>query len=174
MSLSLFGVLNQNPSSSPDSNKQPKPPELLGRVSTPLYDFRGYAQSPTFTPELPSNYRGCAPFTPELPSHTGVYHLSEAHSVPGFWVRVLLCVMFQGSGSGFCCVLCSRVLVRGPQLLSLWSFPSPTLQGTVGRRRTQGARTVLQVLSTCAFSARYRVQPFYTSSHAAVCSVTRT
>ncbi|KAJ8249138.1 hypothetical protein GJAV_G00231570 [Gymnothorax javanicus] len=37
------------------------------------------------------------------------------------------------------------VLAHGPHLLSLWSVPSPTLQGTVGRRRTKGARTILQV-----------------------------
>ncbi|XP_067090439.1 phosphatidylinositol 4-phosphate 3-kinase C2 domain-containing subunit alpha [Osmerus mordax] len=40
LSLSLFGVLNQNASSSPDSNKQRKGPELLARVSMPLFDFR--------------------------------------------------------------------------------------------------------------------------------------
>ncbi|XP_041651095.1 phosphatidylinositol 4-phosphate 3-kinase C2 domain-containing subunit alpha [Cheilinus undulatus] len=40
LSLTLFGVLNQNASGSPDSNKQRKAPELLGRVSMPLFDFR--------------------------------------------------------------------------------------------------------------------------------------
>lgn len=40
LSLSLFGVLNQNASGSPDSNKQRKAPELLGKVSMPLFDFR--------------------------------------------------------------------------------------------------------------------------------------
>ncbi|KAM3869665.1 phosphatidylinositol 4-phosphate 3-kinase C2 domain-containing subunit alpha [Diretmus argenteus] len=40
LSLSLFGVLNQNASGSPDSNKQRKGPELLGKVSMPLFDFR--------------------------------------------------------------------------------------------------------------------------------------
>uniref|UniRef100_A0A6Q2Y786 Phosphatidylinositol 4-phosphate 3-kinase C2 domain-containing subunit alpha n=1 Tax=Esox lucius TaxID=8010 RepID=A0A6Q2Y786_ESOLU len=40
LTLSLFGVLNQNASSSPDSNKQRKGPELLGKVSLPLFDFR--------------------------------------------------------------------------------------------------------------------------------------
>ncbi|XP_041794482.1 phosphatidylinositol 4-phosphate 3-kinase C2 domain-containing subunit alpha [Chelmon rostratus] len=40
LSLTLFGVLNQNASSSPDSNKQRKAPELLGKVSMPLFDFR--------------------------------------------------------------------------------------------------------------------------------------
>uniref|UniRef100_A0A3P9LP67 Phosphatidylinositol-4-phosphate 3-kinase catalytic subunit type 2 alpha n=1 Tax=Oryzias latipes TaxID=8090 RepID=A0A3P9LP67_ORYLA len=40
LSLTLFGVLNQNASGSPDSNKQRKAPELLGKVSTPLFDFR--------------------------------------------------------------------------------------------------------------------------------------
>ncbi|KAK2842648.1 hypothetical protein Q5P01_012848 [Channa striata] len=40
LTLSLFGVLNQNASSSPDSNKQRKAPELLGKVSMPLFDFR--------------------------------------------------------------------------------------------------------------------------------------
>ncbi|KAG5839162.1 hypothetical protein ANANG_G00202010 [Anguilla anguilla] len=78
LSLSLYGVLNQNAGGSPDPSKQRKPPELLGRVATPLFDFRG-------------------------------------------------------------------VLAHGSQLLSLWSLPSPTLRGTVGRRRTQGARTILQV-----------------------------
>ncbi|KAJ8349843.1 hypothetical protein SKAU_G00249730 [Synaphobranchus kaupii] len=78
LSFSLYGILNQNASGSPDSNKPRKPPELLGRVSMPLFNFRG-------------------------------------------------------------------VLAHGSQLLSLWSFPSPTLGGTVGRRRTQGARTILQV-----------------------------
>nr|XP_023665064.1 phosphatidylinositol 4-phosphate 3-kinase C2 domain-containing subunit alpha [Paramormyrops kingsleyae]XP_023665072.1 phosphatidylinositol 4-phosphate 3-kinase C2 domain-containing subunit alpha [Paramormyrops kingsleyae] len=40
LSLSLFGILNQNANSSPDSNKQRKGPELLGKVSMPLFDFR--------------------------------------------------------------------------------------------------------------------------------------
>ncbi|KAM9377353.1 phosphatidylinositol 4-phosphate 3-kinase C2 domain-containing subunit alpha isoform 1-T2 [Pholidichthys leucotaenia] len=40
LSLTLFGVLNQNASGSPDSNKQRKGPELLGKVSMPLFDFR--------------------------------------------------------------------------------------------------------------------------------------
>uniref|UniRef100_UPI003AAFFB57 phosphatidylinositol 4-phosphate 3-kinase C2 domain-containing subunit alpha n=1 Tax=Centroberyx gerrardi TaxID=166262 RepID=UPI003AAFFB57 len=40
LSLSLFGLLNQNASGSPDSNKQRKAPELLGKVSMPLFDFR--------------------------------------------------------------------------------------------------------------------------------------
>uniref|UniRef100_A0A4W5JBR1 Phosphatidylinositol-4-phosphate 3-kinase catalytic subunit type 2 alpha n=1 Tax=Hucho hucho TaxID=62062 RepID=A0A4W5JBR1_9TELE len=40
LTLSLFGVLNQNASGSPDSNKQRKGPELLGKVSLPLFDFR--------------------------------------------------------------------------------------------------------------------------------------
>lgn len=40
LSLTLFGVLNQNASGSPDSNKQRKAPELLGKVSMPLFDFR--------------------------------------------------------------------------------------------------------------------------------------
>ncbi|XP_067275097.1 phosphatidylinositol 4-phosphate 3-kinase C2 domain-containing subunit alpha [Pseudorasbora parva] len=40
LSLSLFGVLNQNANNSPDSNKQRKGPELLGKVSMPLFDFR--------------------------------------------------------------------------------------------------------------------------------------
>ncbi|KAM4619533.1 phosphatidylinositol 4-phosphate 3-kinase C2 domain-containing subunit alpha [Polymixia lowei] len=40
LSLSLFGLLNQNTSGSPDSNKQRKGPELLGKVSMPLFDFR--------------------------------------------------------------------------------------------------------------------------------------
>ncbi|KAM9854348.1 phosphatidylinositol 4-phosphate 3-kinase C2 domain-containing subunit alpha [Aulostomus maculatus] len=40
LTLTLFGVLNQNTSGSPDSNKQRKGPELLGKVSMPLFDFR--------------------------------------------------------------------------------------------------------------------------------------
>lgn len=40
LTLTLFGVLNQNASGSPDSNKQRKAPELLGKVSMPLFDFR--------------------------------------------------------------------------------------------------------------------------------------
>uniref|UniRef100_A0A673A8A4 Phosphatidylinositol-4-phosphate 3-kinase, catalytic subunit type 2 alpha n=1 Tax=Sphaeramia orbicularis TaxID=375764 RepID=A0A673A8A4_9TELE len=40
LSLTLFGVLNQNAGGSPDSNKQRKGPELLGKVSMPLFDFR--------------------------------------------------------------------------------------------------------------------------------------
>ncbi|MCI4379327.1 hypothetical protein PGIGA_G00226650 [Pangasianodon gigas] len=40
LSLSLYGVLNQNSSNSPDSNKQHKGPELLGKVTIPLFDFR--------------------------------------------------------------------------------------------------------------------------------------
>ncbi|KAI5620325.1 phosphatidylinositol 4-phosphate 3-kinase C2 domain-containing subunit alpha isoform X2, partial [Silurus asotus] len=45
LSLSLYGVLNPNSSNSPDSNKQHKGPELLGKVTIPLFDFRRvYAQ----------------------------------------------------------------------------------------------------------------------------------
>uniref|UniRef100_A0A673Z5C6 Phosphatidylinositol 4-phosphate 3-kinase C2 domain-containing subunit alpha n=1 Tax=Salmo trutta TaxID=8032 RepID=A0A673Z5C6_SALTR len=40
LTLSLFGILNQNASGSPDSNKQRKGPEVLGKVSLPLFDFR--------------------------------------------------------------------------------------------------------------------------------------
>ncbi|XP_051581020.1 phosphatidylinositol 4-phosphate 3-kinase C2 domain-containing subunit alpha-like [Myxocyprinus asiaticus] len=40
LSLSLYGVLNQSTNNSPDSNKQRKGPELLGKVSMPLFDFR--------------------------------------------------------------------------------------------------------------------------------------
>ncbi|XP_034031719.1 LOW QUALITY PROTEIN: phosphatidylinositol 4-phosphate 3-kinase C2 domain-containing subunit alpha [Thalassophryne amazonica] len=40
LSLSLFGIPNQSANSSPDSNKQRKSPELLGKVSMPLFDFR--------------------------------------------------------------------------------------------------------------------------------------
>ncbi|XP_059420879.1 phosphatidylinositol 4-phosphate 3-kinase C2 domain-containing subunit alpha-like [Carassius carassius] len=40
LSLSLYGVLNQNANNSPDSNKQRKDPQLLGKVSMPLFDFR--------------------------------------------------------------------------------------------------------------------------------------
>ncbi|KAK6472842.1 phosphatidylinositol 4-phosphate 3-kinase C2 domain-containing subunit alpha-like isoform X1 [Huso huso] len=40
LSLTLYGLLNQNASSSPDSNKQRNGPELLGKVSMPLFDFR--------------------------------------------------------------------------------------------------------------------------------------
>ncbi|XP_068168254.1 phosphatidylinositol 4-phosphate 3-kinase C2 domain-containing subunit alpha [Antennarius striatus] len=40
LSLSLFGVLSQNAGGSPDSNKQRKAPEQLGKVSMPLFDFR--------------------------------------------------------------------------------------------------------------------------------------
>ncbi|XP_060779986.1 phosphatidylinositol 4-phosphate 3-kinase C2 domain-containing subunit alpha isoform X2 [Neoarius graeffei] len=40
LSLSLYGILNQNSSSTPDSNKQHKGPELLSKVTMPLFDFR--------------------------------------------------------------------------------------------------------------------------------------
>ncbi|XP_061678139.1 phosphatidylinositol 4-phosphate 3-kinase C2 domain-containing subunit alpha [Syngnathoides biaculeatus] len=40
LGLTLFGVLNQNAGGSPDSNKQRKGPEMLGKVSMPLFDFR--------------------------------------------------------------------------------------------------------------------------------------
>nr|XP_002721404.1 phosphatidylinositol 4-phosphate 3-kinase C2 domain-containing subunit alpha [Oryctolagus cuniculus] len=40
--LTLFGILNQNSGSSPDSNKQRKGPEVLGRVSLPLFDFKRF------------------------------------------------------------------------------------------------------------------------------------
>ncbi|XP_056454460.1 phosphatidylinositol 4-phosphate 3-kinase C2 domain-containing subunit alpha isoform X2 [Gadus chalcogrammus] len=39
LSLSVFGLLNQNATSSPDSNRQRKGPELLGKVSMALFDF---------------------------------------------------------------------------------------------------------------------------------------
>ncbi|NXY85184.1 P3C2A kinase, partial [Alcedo cyanopectus] len=38
--LTLYGILNQNSGSSPDSNKQRKGSEILGQVSLPLFDFR--------------------------------------------------------------------------------------------------------------------------------------
>ncbi|XP_076842145.1 phosphatidylinositol 4-phosphate 3-kinase C2 domain-containing subunit alpha [Brachyhypopomus gauderio] len=40
LSLSLYGILNQNANNSPDTNKQRKGPELLGKVTMPLFDFR--------------------------------------------------------------------------------------------------------------------------------------
>ncbi|XP_077453608.1 phosphatidylinositol 4-phosphate 3-kinase C2 domain-containing subunit alpha [Stigmatopora argus] len=40
LGLTLYGVLNQNAGGSPDSNKQRKAPEMLGKVSMPLFDFR--------------------------------------------------------------------------------------------------------------------------------------
>ncbi|XP_029010393.1 phosphatidylinositol 4-phosphate 3-kinase C2 domain-containing subunit alpha-like [Betta splendens] len=40
LALTLYGVQNQSASGSPDSNKQRKAPESLGRVSMPLFDFR--------------------------------------------------------------------------------------------------------------------------------------
>ncbi|XP_060623795.2 phosphatidylinositol 4-phosphate 3-kinase C2 domain-containing subunit alpha [Anolis sagrei] len=45
--LTLFGILNQNSGSSPDSNKQRKGPEMLGQVSFPLFDFRRMLTSGT-------------------------------------------------------------------------------------------------------------------------------
>jgi len=44
LSLTLFAVLNQNAGGSPDSNRQRKAPELLGKVSMPLFDFRRWAE----------------------------------------------------------------------------------------------------------------------------------
>lgn len=41
LTLTLFGILNQNAGGSPDSNKQRKAPEQLGKASVPLFDFRG-------------------------------------------------------------------------------------------------------------------------------------
>ncbi|XP_072290570.1 phosphatidylinositol 4-phosphate 3-kinase C2 domain-containing subunit alpha [Eucyclogobius newberryi] len=41
LSITLFGVLNQTTSGSPDSNRPRTPPEQLGKVSLPLFDFRG-------------------------------------------------------------------------------------------------------------------------------------
>ncbi|XP_028842597.1 phosphatidylinositol 4-phosphate 3-kinase C2 domain-containing subunit alpha [Denticeps clupeoides] len=40
LNLSLYGVLNQNAGGSPDSNKQRKGTDLLGKVSMALFDFR--------------------------------------------------------------------------------------------------------------------------------------
>ncbi|XP_004635008.1 phosphatidylinositol 4-phosphate 3-kinase C2 domain-containing subunit alpha [Octodon degus] len=40
--LTLFGILNQSSGSSPDSNKQRKGPEALGRVSLPLFDYKRF------------------------------------------------------------------------------------------------------------------------------------
>ncbi|XP_053418307.1 phosphatidylinositol 4-phosphate 3-kinase C2 domain-containing subunit alpha isoform X1 [Nycticebus coucang] len=40
--LTLFGILNQSSGSSPDSNKQRKGPEALGKVSLPLFDFKQF------------------------------------------------------------------------------------------------------------------------------------
>uniref|UniRef100_A0A3Q3JPG7 Phosphatidylinositol 4-phosphate 3-kinase C2 domain-containing subunit alpha n=1 Tax=Monopterus albus TaxID=43700 RepID=A0A3Q3JPG7_MONAL len=55
LSLALFGVLNQNASGSPDSNKQRKSPELLGKVSMPLFDFR--SPEPSTLEELDPDLR---------------------------------------------------------------------------------------------------------------------
>uniref|UniRef100_A0A8C4LJ90 Phosphatidylinositol-4-phosphate 3-kinase catalytic subunit type 2 alpha n=1 Tax=Equus asinus asinus TaxID=83772 RepID=A0A8C4LJ90_EQUAS len=43
--LTLFGILNQSSGSSPDSNKQRKGPEALGKVSLPLFDFKRVGNS---------------------------------------------------------------------------------------------------------------------------------
>lgn len=40
--LTLFGILSQSSGSSPDSNKQRKGPETLGKVSLPLFDFKRF------------------------------------------------------------------------------------------------------------------------------------
>ncbi|XP_020780649.1 phosphatidylinositol 4-phosphate 3-kinase C2 domain-containing subunit alpha [Boleophthalmus pectinirostris] len=40
LSITLFGVLTQTNSGSPDSNRPRTPPEQLGRVTLPLFDFR--------------------------------------------------------------------------------------------------------------------------------------
>ncbi|XP_055279253.1 phosphatidylinositol 4-phosphate 3-kinase C2 domain-containing subunit alpha isoform X2 [Moschus berezovskii] len=40
--LTLFGILNQSSGSSPDSNKQRKGPEALGKVTLPLFDFKRF------------------------------------------------------------------------------------------------------------------------------------
>ncbi|XP_012581099.1 PREDICTED: phosphatidylinositol 4-phosphate 3-kinase C2 domain-containing subunit alpha isoform X4 [Condylura cristata] len=45
--LTLFGILNQSSGSSPDSNKQRKGPEALGKVSLPLFDFKRFLTSGT-------------------------------------------------------------------------------------------------------------------------------
>ncbi|XP_061780799.1 phosphatidylinositol 4-phosphate 3-kinase C2 domain-containing subunit alpha [Nerophis lumbriciformis] len=47
LSLTLYAVLNQNAGGSPDSNKQRKAPEMLGKVSMPLFDFRRVLASGT-------------------------------------------------------------------------------------------------------------------------------
>uniref|UniRef100_A0AAV2KXY1 Phosphatidylinositol-4-phosphate 3-kinase n=1 Tax=Knipowitschia caucasica TaxID=637954 RepID=A0AAV2KXY1_KNICA len=41
LSISLMGVLTQNSSGSPDSNRPRSPPEALGKVSLPLFDYTG-------------------------------------------------------------------------------------------------------------------------------------
>uniref|UniRef100_A0A3B4BE66 Uncharacterized protein n=1 Tax=Periophthalmus magnuspinnatus TaxID=409849 RepID=A0A3B4BE66_9GOBI len=48
LSITLYGVLTQTNSGSPDSNRPRTPPEQLGRVSLPLFDFRR-SVSHTFT-----------------------------------------------------------------------------------------------------------------------------
>ncbi|KAG8524267.1 Phosphatidylinositol 4-phosphate 3-kinase C2 domain-containing subunit alpha [Galemys pyrenaicus] len=47
LNLTLFGILNQSSGSSPDSNKQRKGPEALGKVSLPLFDFKRFLTSGT-------------------------------------------------------------------------------------------------------------------------------
>uniref|UniRef100_UPI00398EF5A0 phosphatidylinositol 4-phosphate 3-kinase C2 domain-containing subunit alpha isoform X2 n=1 Tax=Pristiophorus japonicus TaxID=55135 RepID=UPI00398EF5A0 len=47
LSLGLYGVLNPSAAGSPDSNKQRKGPEFLGRVSMPLFDFNRLLTSGT-------------------------------------------------------------------------------------------------------------------------------
>uniref|UniRef100_A0A4W4FJG2 Phosphatidylinositol 4-phosphate 3-kinase C2 domain-containing subunit alpha n=1 Tax=Electrophorus electricus TaxID=8005 RepID=A0A4W4FJG2_ELEEL len=49
LTLSLYGILNQNANNSPDTNRQRKGPELLGKVTMPLFDFRRMSLFPIWT-----------------------------------------------------------------------------------------------------------------------------
>ncbi|KAG2461999.1 P3C2A kinase, partial [Polypterus senegalus] len=68
LNLALYGILNQNASSSPDSNKPRKRPDLLGTVSMTLFNFKRVLTNGTkllnlcttvpVTPAGPANRKG--------------------------------------------------------------------------------------------------------------------
>ncbi|XP_062402676.1 phosphatidylinositol 4-phosphate 3-kinase C2 domain-containing subunit alpha [Sardina pilchardus] len=59
LSLSLYGVPSQSSSGSPDSNKQRKAAELLGKVSMPLFDFQRVLAHGTMLLNLCSSSEEC-------------------------------------------------------------------------------------------------------------------
>ncbi|XP_064169868.1 phosphatidylinositol 4-phosphate 3-kinase C2 domain-containing subunit alpha-like [Anguilla rostrata] len=79
LSLSLYGVLNQNAGGSPDPSKQRKPPELLGRVATPLFDFRGYGSAGSVSESPP--LRGDKMTPPARPAPSQVDFPSSAVNI---------------------------------------------------------------------------------------------
>lgn len=141
LTLSLFGVLNQNASGSPDSNKQRKGPEVLGKVSLPLFDFRRWCAT-HFSSVVDCAIAVCV-FVVLYGIRMSVFQLIVLIAV--YWeFRLLGC--FVCVCSYVCLYVCfSRVLARGTKLLCLWTSPQAASAAAGIRRKNLAERIILQV-----------------------------